>query len=224
MLKKLQAAAILMCMLSYASAGTTSIGTANVRGEMRVDSNNVKGNATLFDGSVVETDQASAQLRLNKGAQITLSTGSRGTLYSDHLILQQGETEIAVSSPFQLQANGIHVTPNMADSRGVVSLKAGNTVEVASLSGSFGVTNDHGVLLANIRPGRTVSFSMQVKAVPNVFSGVGLVTVEGGVYYLTTDEDVKYALTCKDAKRFVGDKVVVSGTVEGAAGQDGGSL
>ena len=228
MLKNLQVAAIILCMLSYASAGTVSIGTVNVRGEMRVDSNNVKGNATLFDGSVVETGQATADLLLNKGVnrgvEIKLSTGSRGTLYNDHLVLQQGESELAASSQFQLQANGIHVTPNEANSRGVVSLKSGDTVEVASLSGSFGVTNDHGVLLANVRPGRTVSFAMQAKAIPNVFSGVGLISSENGTYYLTTDESVKYVLTCKDVHRFVNDKVVISGTVEGAAGQAGGSL
>ena len=228
MLKNLQVVAIIICMLSYASAGTVSIGTVNARGEMRVDSNNVKGNATLFDGSVVETGQAAADLLLNKGAnkgvEIKLSTGSRGTLYSDHLVLHQGESELAASSQFELQANGLHVTPNEANSRGVVALKAGNTVEVASLSGSFGVTNDHGVLLANVRPGRVVSFAMQAKAIPNVFSGVGLVSFENGTYYLTTDENVKYVLTCKDVHKFVNDKVAISGTVEGAAGQAGGSL
>ena len=228
MLKNLQVAAIIICMLSYASAGTVSIGTVNARGEMRVDSNNVKGNATLFGGSVVETGQAAADLLLNKGAnkgvEIKLSTGSRGTLYSDHLVLHQGESELAASSQFELQANGLHVTPNEANSRGVVALKAGNTVEVASLSGSFGVTNDHGVLLANVRPGRTVSFAMQAKAIPNVFSGVGLISSENGTYFLTTDESVKYVLTCKDVHRFVNDKVAISGTVEGAAGQAGGSL
>ena len=226
--KKLQVAAIIMCMLSYASAGTVSIGTVNARGEMRVDSNNVKGNATLFDGSVVETGQASADLLLNKGVNkgvdIKLSTSSRGTLYSNHLVLQQGESELVASSSFELHANGLRVTPNEANSRGVVSLKAGNTVEVASLNGSFGVTNDHGVLLANVRPGRVVSFAMQAKANTNFFSGVGLVSSENGTYYLTTDENVKYVLTCKDVHKFVNDKVVISGTVEGAAGQVGGSL
>ena len=224
MLKKLQVAVIIACMMSYASAGTVSIGTANVRGEMHVDSNNVKGNATLFNGSVVETGQASANLLLNKGVQITLSTSSRGTFYSDRLVLQQGQTELTASSPFQLQASGIRVTPNEANSRGVVSLKAGNTVEVASLNGSFGVTNDHGVLLANVRPGRTVSFAMQANANPNFFSGVGLVSFEQGTYYLTTDENVKYVLTCKDVHKFVGDKVAVSGTMGGTPALAGGSL
>jgi hypothetical protein len=228
MLKNLQVAAIILCMLSYASAGTVSIGTVNVRGEMRVDSNNVKGNATLFDGSVVETGQATADLLLNKGlnkgVEIKLSTGSRGTLYNDHLVLQQGESELAASSQFELQANGLRVKPNEANSRGVISLKSGDTVEVASLSGSFGVTNDHGVLLANVRPGRVVSFAMQAKANPNVFSGTGLVSFENGTYYLTTEESVKYVLTCKDVHRFVNNKVVISGTLEGAPGQAGGSL
>ena len=224
MFKKLQVAAILLCMLSYAAAGTVSIGTASARGDMRVDSYLVKGNATLFDGSVVETGQATANLRLNKGTEITMSTASRGTLHSDRLVLQQGESELAASSSFQLEANGLRVTPNEPNSRGVVSLKAGNTVEVASLNGSFGVTTDHGVLLANVRPGRVVSFAMQAGANPATFSGVGLVTFENGTYYLTTNESVKYMLTCKDSHRFIGDKVVVSGTLQGGTpGQAGGA-
>lgn len=224
MFKKLQVAAILLCMLSYATAGTVSIGTASARGDMRVDSYLVKGNATLFDGSVVETGQATANLRLNKGTEITMSTASRGTLHSDRLVLQQGESELAATSSFQLEANGLRVTPNEPNSRGVVSLKAGNTVEVASLNGSFGVTTNHGVLLANVRPGRVVSFAMQEGANPANFSGVGLVSFDNGTYYLTTNENVKYVLTCKDSRKFVGDKVAVSGTLQGGTlGQAGGA-
>ncbi|HEV2485821.1 MAG TPA: hypothetical protein VGT08_09840 [Terracidiphilus sp.] len=224
MFKKLQVAVILLCMLSYATAGTVSIGTASARGDMRVDNYLVKGNATLFDGSVVETGQATANLRLNKGTEITMSTASRGTLHSDRLVLQQGESELAASSSFQLEANSLRVTPNEPNSRGVVSLKAGNTVEVASLNGSFGVTTDHGVLLANVRPGRVVSFAMQAGGNPATFSGVGLVSFENGTYYLTTAEDVKYVLTCKDFHKYVGDKVVVSGTLQGGTpGQVGGT-
>lgn len=221
MLKKLQVAAILLCMLSYAAAGTVSIGTASARGDIRVDNYPVAGNATLFNGSVVETEQATADLRMNKGTKITLSSGSRGTLYSDHLVLQKGESELAASDSFQLQANGMHVIPNEPNARGVVTIRDGKTIEVASLSGSFGVSSEHGVMLANVHPGRTVSFAMQDGANPSEFYGVGLVTFENGTYYLTTDEDVKYVLTCKDSHRYVGDKVVVSGTIQGGTGQPG---
>ena len=224
MFKKLQVAAILLCMLSNATAGTVSIGTASARGDMRVDNYVVKGNATLFEGSEVVTSEATANLRLSKGAEITLSTASRGTLHSDSLLLQQGESELTASNSFLLEANGFRVTPNEPKSHGVVSLKAGNTVEVASLSGSFGVKTKSGVLLANVGPGRVVSFAMQTGANPTTFSGVGLVSFENGTYYLTTDEDVKYVLTCKDSHQFIGDKVQVSGTLQGGTpGQTGGA-
>jgi hypothetical protein len=182
---------------------------------MRVDSYMVRGNATLFDGSVVETGQASADLRLDKGAQITLSTGSRGILYRDRLVLERGESELAAPTSFQLEAKGLHVTPNEPKSHGLVSMKSGNTVEVAALAGSFGVTNNQGVMLASVRPGKPVSFAMQAGGTPASFSGTGMVSYENGHYYFTSNENVKYELTGKDFKKYVGKKVIlISGTVQ----------
>jgi hypothetical protein len=215
-LRKLQVVAVLFGVAPYAMAGTASIGTASARGDMRVDSYLVKGNATLFDGSVVETGQASADLRLGKGTEITMATGSRGTLYRDHLVLQQGGSELAASSSFQLDANGLRITPNEPNSRGMVSMKPGNTVEVAVLTGSFGVKSNHGVLLASVRPGRVVSFAMQAGAGSTDFSGKGMISYENGHYYLTTDENVKYEVIGKDLKRYVGTKVQISGSVRPA--------
>ena len=68
MISKLFAAAMVLCAASYATAGTTAIGTVSARGSLRVDGYAVKGDATLFNGTVVETGQASAALRLNKGS------------------------------------------------------------------------------------------------------------------------------------------------------------
>lgn len=234
MLRKLQALAVLSCMLSYAAAGTASIGTASARGDLRVDSYTVKGNATLFEGSVVETGQATADLRLNKGTEITMSTGSRGTLHSDRLVLQQGEGELSANSSFKIEASGLQVTPSEPNSRGVVSLKAGNRVEVAALNGSFGVTNDHGILLGSVRPGRAISFAMSAAGRdnasdnPSSFSATGVISCENGHYFIATDMDPKtgvetrYELTGKDLKRYVGKKVEVVGVlVPGAIGAGG---
>jgi hypothetical protein len=218
MFKKLQVVAVLVCFLSYANAGTVSIGTASARGDMRVDNYAVKGNATLFDGSVIETGQASADLHLSKGVQITLSAASRGTVHSDHIVLEQGQSELASNGAFQVQAQGLRVVSAGPHSRGVVSMKPGNTVEVASMDGNLGVTNDQGIMLANILPGHSFSFAMQAGANAQEFSGVGLVSFDNGTYYLTTDANVRYILTCRDSHNFVGDKVIVTGTVQGAAG------
>lgn len=208
-------------MLTYAAAGTVSIGTASARGDIRVDSYTVKGNATLFDGSVVETGRATADLRLDKGTSITMSTGSRGTLYRDHLVLEQGQGELAASNTFQLVANGLRVSPNESNSRGLVALKTGNTVEVEALRGSFGVSHD-GIQLASIHPGQVFLFAMQADANPANFSGSGIVSFENGRYFFTSDAGVKYEVGCKDLHRFVGMKVDLSGKLQRANAPAGG--
>ncbi len=226
MFKKLQVVGVLFCFLSYAEAGTISIGTASARGDLRVDHYNVKGNATLFDGSVIETDLASADLRLNKGTEITLAAASRGTLYKDHIVLQQGQSELASSGSFQVQANGIRVVPTGSYARGVVSMMPGKTVEVSSIDGNLKVSDDHGITLANIMPGQSLSFAMQAQAAANSgeFYGVGLVSFDNGTYYLTTDSNVRYVLTCKDSHKYVGAKVIVTGTLQGQATANNGAM
>jgi len=233
MLRKLQVAAILSCMMSYAVAGTVSIGTASARGDMRVDSYMVKGNATLFDGSVVETGQATADLRMNKGTEVTMSTSSRGTLYGDRLVLQRGESEWT-SNTFQLEAKGLHVIPNEPSSRGVVSLKNGNTVEVAALKGSFGVTNAQGLLLTNVRPGHVVSFAILATGndptPPPPTSGqvngiLGTVSKDSsGNYYITSEDGLKYQLDGNNLGKYLGKKVLLSGTIESGVTPAGGAV
>jgi hypothetical protein len=212
--KKLQVAVILFCMLSYAEAGTVSIGTASANGDIRVDSSVVKGNATLFDGSVVETVKANANLRINQGTEITMAAGSRATLYSDHIVLQQGETELVAPQSFQLHAAGIRVRSNEPGSRAVVAVKPDKTVEVASLNGSFGITNEHGIILANVVPGNPLSFAMQAATNNENFVGSGHVSFENNTYYLTTGAHAKYVLACKSPVYFVGYKVDVAGKLE----------
>lgn len=218
MLKKLQAVAIGLCMLTYAAAGTVSIGTVSARGDMRVDSNTVASNATLFDGSVVETGQAPADLHLNSGAEITLATGSRGTLYSDRMVLELGKSEVSSSNSFKVEANGLRVTATEPNSRAMVSVRSGNTVQVAALKGSFGIANTQGVLVASVRPGQPLSFAIAAGA-PSVslhsdFAGTGTVSTEGGNYFLTVD-GVKYQIKGKDLSGDAGKTVKIEGRVEG---------
>ena len=217
MVRNLAVAAMLAAMLANASAGTVAIGTASARGDMRVDQYKVNGNATLFDGSVVETDQATADLRLDKGIAITMSTGSRATLYHDHLLLQKGESELSSSSQFQVDANKLHVTAGASDSRGVIAIKSENTVEVAALSGSFGVTNERGALLARVVPGHPLSFSLEAGAgAPSAgsqpFEGTGMVSKAADGNFLLTVDDVSFQITGGDLDPLVGKKVTIKGT------------
>lgn len=201
-------------------ASTDAIGTASARGDMRIDSSLVNGNATLFNGSIVETNLAAAQLHLGKGTEFTLAKGSRGVFYVDHVVLESGKGELLSSGGYRIEAAGLRVTAYETSSKGIVSVEPGNIVKVGAETGSFLVANKFGVPLAKVSPGHAVSFEMQSASGqqqgPQEFEGVGLISTENGRFFLTTVQDVKYELVGRDFKKFVGTKSVVSGTMQGS--------
>ena len=48
-----------VCLLTV-TAGAASIGTVKSAGDFRLDGATVRGNSTLFDGNLIETDKASS--------------------------------------------------------------------------------------------------------------------------------------------------------------------
>jgi len=233
MVRTIQVAATVLSILSFtavetvsaAAAGSISIGTASARGDFRVDSHLVRGNATLFNGSILETGTATADLRMDKGATITMSTNSRGTLYSDHLVLQQGESELTAPEAFHLDVEGLRVAANGPKSEGIVSLKAGNTVQVSALTGAFSVTNDQGLALVTISPGRAMTFAFQTGSSGDAFMGTGKVSFSDGQYYLTLKgTGVKYELKGEGLAKLVGKEVTITGTLETPTSPTGGGI
>lgn len=221
MLSQLKPLAVVMCMLSYAAATTASIGTVITHGDMRVDNYSVKGNATLFDGTVVETGQASADLHLQQGTTLRIASDSRSTLFHDHLVLQRGKTEFAGSAPFHIDANGLMIAAVEPNAHAVISLHPETGLEVTSVSGTFAVRNEQGRLLASVSPGRPGSFAPNTDSAEPTLPGaeeiftIGIVEFENGAYYLVTATDERYRLTCKDMSKFVDAKVEVSGKLTG---------
>jgi hypothetical protein len=152
---------------------------------------------------------------MDEGATITMSTNSRGTLYSDRLVLQQGESELTAPEAFHLEAEGLHVAADGPNSRGVVSLEPGNAVHISALSGTFSVTSDHGLALASISPGRAMTFAFQSGSSGDAFMGTGKVSFSDGQYYLTLKSTgVKYELKGEGLAKLVGREVTITGTLE----------
>jgi hypothetical protein len=220
---------LFFCSCAYASSGSGSIGigTVSVRGNLRVDGYTVQGNGTLFDGTAVETGQATATLRLDNGTEITMAINSRGIVYRDRLVLLQGQSELKSSgSSFFLEADGLRVVPGGPNTLGVVSVSPENTVQVASLTGELRIVDDAGLSLAHVSPGTTMSFR-QATGTGGAANGTsvtesGMVSVENGQYYLTTSDGTKYLLTGKDFQKYVGKKVVVvNGTLQTATTPSG---
>lgn len=208
---------------SCAMAGTAAIGTASARGSMVVDGSVVNGNATLFDGTVLETGQATTAVRLDKGIEIKLATDSRGKLYRDRLVLEKGAGELDAPGRFVLQASGLSVTSSAPNSRGIVSMQQHNQVQVSALEGSFNVADRHGLLLASVQPGRMMTFNMQDTGganAPATYTGVltketDRCAANGGTAYYITVNGVKYQVVGENLDAFIGKTVTVTGTLQG---------
>ena len=211
-------------VFSYSAvAATQSIGIATVRGSIRVDGETVKGNVSLFEGSVVETDNSATSLRLDKGVVVKLAADSRGKLFRDRLVLEKGSSEF--TSSYRLVASTLQINPADANSRGVVVMKSANKVEVTALAGRFQVLTDHGVLLANVRPGVAFAFDPQGAGATAPTTITGKLTKEGSNYYVTVAQTgLKYQVVGKDlTPGMVGKTVTVTGTPDPSGTPGSGS-
>ena len=223
MAMKLIAVVMLFCMITDAEAASTAIGTANARGDIRVNGYLIRGDVTLFDGEVVETGKASATLRLHKSLEVTLSTNARATLYRDRLVMQRGSSQWTGSSTFPVEVNGVFVTATSPGSRGLVSIDSEKKAEVEAISGDLRISNSEGLLIAGVRPGIPISLAAPQVAAPGTVPTQGPIpmTLYGtlskvnGHFFLSLpkpDLGVVYELRGGNLDKLVGKEVLVKGT------------
>jgi hypothetical protein len=218
--------AVTIASSSLAFAASSAIGSVSTRGEINVGGYAVRGTATLFDNTSVETSDFAAILRLEKGTEIKLGAGSSSMLFHDRLVLSRGEMQLTSATPFQIEANGLHILPSTSHSTGIVSLNSHKDVEVGALQGGLRVTDSTGALLAEVDPGASLSFPAEPRAQdspapprplhapPESINDIGLLSFENGRFYLTsTLSGIKYEISRNGLSNYVGDKVVLSGTV-----------
>ena len=156
----------LVCVgsLTLSLAGGSAIGIAMVNGVARVDNNDVRGNASILDGSTVETGKGTSRLSLQGGARVEFASESRGKVYRDHVVLEKGMGQLHAGKNFPVLANSLRVAATGSDSTVRVSVKDAKTILVNSVSGEAQVRNSHGLLLAKLMPGNTLEFNQEVQA------------------------------------------------------------
>ncbi|HEV1287789.1 MAG TPA: hypothetical protein VNU44_20865, partial [Bryobacteraceae bacterium] len=71
---------------AVAIAATPAIGIVTASGHFTLDRSQVWGNATVFEGSVVETGSASSEIALRNGAKLQLAKDSRARILSDRVV------------------------------------------------------------------------------------------------------------------------------------------
>ncbi len=148
-------ASLLSVVASFALPPT--IGIASAFGTFIVNSNQVEGNANVFEGSEIKTGKASSQVFLQNGAALTLGIDSAGTIYRDHLLLQGGATKVDNMTGYSIHVATYRIKQGQPASQAVVRLD-GDMVEVAALAGSLDVYDRKGALLTHIGSGTASAF------------------------------------------------------------------
>lgn len=153
-------AVALTANLSVVSAASPAIGVVFSSGNVLINNTTTMGNASLFDGSTVETNAAGSRLSLKNGAAVQLSSESRGKVFANRMVLEKGVIQFKSAGKYGVEARSLQITGTDANSSAQISIH-GAAVQVASLTGHMRVANSTGVTVATIAPGMAFDFTPQ---------------------------------------------------------------
>jgi hypothetical protein len=92
-------------ILSAAAFAAPAIGIVTASGHFNVEGSQVWGNATLFDGTTIETSSASSELALRNGVKVQLAAGSRARIWQNRLVLEKGVAQLAAPASFDARVS-----------------------------------------------------------------------------------------------------------------------
>ena len=157
-----QKAFLFSVLVSTAFAASPAIGIITASGHFTLERSQVWGNATLFDGAMVETGAASSDVTLRSGARLQLGAASRARVWENRVSIEKGVGQVTAPPSYEVDAAGLKIRGAGAGARLRVGLS--DSVEVTALAGGAQVASSSGALLAAIPAGRSMSFSMQAGA------------------------------------------------------------
>ncbi len=207
---------MLVCTLTSVTASSPAIGLATANGNFQVNSSRVWGNATLFDGTVIETAKAASLVRLNNGAQMRLATESRAKVYQGRLVLEKGSAQLESSAAYPVEARSLKVYAAAPHSVARLQLARDNQVLVAAVTGAVQVANASGVVVANLAAGRALSFDPQAGAAgPAKVSGC-LLSKDGKLIVVDQTTNVTVEVQGPGLGQEVGNRVEITGAADAA--------
>lgn len=207
----------LLTSAAVLSASAPVIGIASSQGGVTLDNAKVSGNASVFDGSTLQTEGFS-RIHMNNGTRLDLAAGSRATVFANHVSLENGMSEVQSSSGFEVDTRTLMIRGAEASSIARVKVADNNKmVYVTALNGHVNVLNREGLLVARVAPGMPLSFIPQA-AGASVFSNTGCVVQKGGAAIIVDETGNQiFELRGMDLRKVIGSHVQISGTIDTAA-------
>jgi hypothetical protein len=204
---------LLAGVLVSSSAAPPAIGIATAQGSFRVDNSPVQGNATLFEGTTVETAAMSSSLWLQAGGQLVMGAASRGQIFTDRMVLEKGEGKMGYAPRYRLEARNLRILPDSAGAEARVALREPGRVSVTAVTGQVRVTTSDGLLLARLEPGRSLEFQPQAGGAAAPLALSGCVSATDRRFFLAEQTaNLTFELRGEDLARFAGHRVEIMAT------------
>jgi len=192
-----------------------AIGMAMANGSFEVDHSRVWGTATLFDGSTIETPAASAQLKLDGGAEMRLAPDTRVRVHRQKLVLESGYGQVSSAPGFEVEARSLHVLTTASGTVTRIRVEGERKVLVAAVRGSVRVSNSAGMLVANVEEGASLDFEPQVAGASAPTHAVGcLLALSGKLIVAEETTHVILELQGSGLEPEVGNRVQITGIAE----------
>ena len=195
---------------------TPAIGVATANGSFMVNGSNVSGNATVMDGSKINTAGTSSLVQLNGGARLNLAANSGSQVFHDRAVIERGGGQITSKGDYRVEAGALRIESASGSSEMRVKMADRKTVEIAAVRGNLLVKNVSGIVLANMVPGTALSFDSQDAGASLGVSVNGVMRKMADHVYIITDttSNVTYQVVgCEDYERKVNKTVKVEGTL-----------
>jgi len=189
---------------------STPIGVATAPSAFRVDRATVQGNATVFDGTTLETMNSDSAVRLNNGASVKLGAGSRAKLFTDRLVLERGEGRLERAAGVKIETQNLLISLEGASPAAAVSVSKPGSVRVAALAGGVNVRTTEGVLIARLEPGTALELQPQAGASAPI-SVSGCLSSQFGNKFTLKDEtaNVTFEVRGTDLAKYAGQRVAI---------------
>jgi hypothetical protein len=205
---------VFVCVAALAFGGgpsaTGPIGFVKATGEFSMDGSQTRDNATLFNGSVIETAISPSHVTLQNGTRVDLGATSRERVFRDHAVLETGMTQVHGGTPYTVLANNLRIS-----SAGPfqVAMDQPGTVSVTAMDGSAEVKNAHGQLVAMVERGSSLAFQDAAASAPSHLTGC---LQKVGAHYVLRDAttNVVVELTGPDLEKHAGKSVDVTGSLD----------
>lgn len=205
--------AVVVGIALAAGPSSEAVGIATANALFLVNQAPVRGNATLFDGALIETRQSVSTIKLGNSLEIRMDAASRARVYRDRLVLERGAGLLSAGDGGRIQVRDLEVLPQQENTLAQITLNPSGQVEILASSGALDVRTPGGILIARVFAGHAMSFAPQAATAAPPFQIEGCLLTSGERYFLTdVSSNVNFELRGQDLAQFAGRYIQVSAT------------